>query len=99
MNPHPPLGRSLHVQRARVRLSLGVAAATVCACCVGFAAAWQVWTVAETRHVLRSEPPSPNACAVSMAAARNEWRSFRAGPTPRCVRASPRPGGTSTTRC
>ena len=40
------------------------------------AADWHVWTVTETRHVLRSEPPG-SALAVKIAAARNEWVSFQ----------------------
>ncbi len=45
---------------------------------IGHAAAadWHVWTVTDTRHVLRSEPPG-NELAVKMAAARNEWVSFQ----------------------
>ncbi|MCD6338911.1 MAG: DUF4091 domain-containing protein [Verrucomicrobia bacterium] len=39
-------------------------------------AAWHVWTVTETRHVCRSEPPGTNR-TVSLAAARNEWESFQ----------------------
>ncbi len=37
---------------------------------------WRVWTVTETRHVLRSEPPG-RGLAVNIAAARNEWVSFQ----------------------
>jgi len=37
---------------------------------------WRVWTVTETRHVLRSEPVG-NELAVKVAAARNEWVSFQ----------------------
>ncbi len=37
---------------------------------------WQVWTVTETRHVLRSEPPG-DGHAVRIAGARNEWVSFQ----------------------
>jgi hypothetical protein len=37
---------------------------------------WRVWTVTETRHVLRSEPPGSES-AVKIAAARNEWVSFQ----------------------
>ena len=37
---------------------------------------WHVWTVTETRHVLRSEPPR-STLAVKVAAARNEWVSFQ----------------------
>src|SRR5689334_3332901 len=39
-------------------------------------AEWHVWTVTETRHVLRSEPPT-NGTAVKLGAARNEWVSFQ----------------------
>ncbi len=37
---------------------------------------WSVWTVTETRHVLRSEQPG-NAPASIVSAARNEWVSFQ----------------------
>lgn len=37
---------------------------------------WHVWTVTETRHVLRSELPG-STLAVKIAAARNEWVSFQ----------------------
>lgn len=40
------------------------------------AAEWNVWTVTETRRVLRDDPPAA-AKAVSIAAARNEWESFQ----------------------
>ncbi len=39
-------------------------------------AEWHVWTLTETRHVLRSEPPA-NSAAVKLGAARNEWVSFQ----------------------
>jgi hypothetical protein len=39
-------------------------------------AAWKVWTVQETRHVLRDETPGTQT-AVSLAAGRNEWRGFQ----------------------
>ncbi len=39
-------------------------------------AEWHVWTVSETRHVLRDEPPGSEK-AVHFAAARNEWESFQ----------------------
>jgi len=39
-------------------------------------AEWKVWTVKETRHILRSEPPGTNL-AVRLAGARNEWESFQ----------------------
>lgn len=37
---------------------------------------WHVWTVTETRHVLRSEPPGDGPAA-RVAAARNEWVSLQ----------------------
>lgn len=37
---------------------------------------WQVWTLTETRHVLRSEPPG-RGLEVGLGAARNEWVSFQ----------------------
>jgi len=37
---------------------------------------WNVWTVTETRHVLRSDLPSPSL-AVDIFGARNEWVSFQ----------------------
>jgi hypothetical protein len=37
---------------------------------------WHVWTVTDTRHVLRSELPG-NQLAANVAAARNEWVSFQ----------------------
>lgn len=37
---------------------------------------WQVWTVTETRHVLRSELAGSDR-TVALAAARNEWESFQ----------------------
>lgn len=40
------------------------------------AADWHVWTVTETRHVLRSEPAGDTR-AVQLSAARNEWESFQ----------------------
>ena len=55
----------------RLVLLLGLAAA---ACTSG--AKWNVWTVTETRHVLRSELPSAGRTA-DLAAARNEWVSFQ----------------------
>jgi hypothetical protein len=39
-------------------------------------AEWHVWTLTETRHVLRGDPPANNT-AVKLAAARNEWVSFQ----------------------
>ena len=39
-------------------------------------AEWHVWTVTETRHILRSEPPADNT-NVTLAGARNEWVSFQ----------------------
>ncbi len=43
---------------------------------------WQVWTVTETRRVLRDEPAGHHpqdgrGAAVKLAAARNEWESFQ----------------------
>ena len=44
---------------------------------VGVARAeWRVWTVTETRHVLRSEPPAAGT-AIKLSAARNEWADFQ----------------------
>jgi hypothetical protein len=40
------------------------------------AADWQVWTVQDTRRVLR-EDPAGTGLAVKLAAARNEWESFQ----------------------
>jgi hypothetical protein len=37
---------------------------------------WQVWTLTETRHVLRNDPPA-NGRTVQLTAARNEWVSFQ----------------------
>src|SRR5437870_964221 len=37
---------------------------------------WRVWTEAETRHVLRDDPPGTGHTA-RIAAARNEWESFQ----------------------
>jgi hypothetical protein len=39
-------------------------------------AEWHVWTLTETRHVLRSEPPIISS-TVNLGAARNEWVSFQ----------------------
>ena len=39
------------------------------------AADWHVWTVTDTRHVLRSAKPEA-ALAVHVSAARNEWVAF-----------------------
>lgn len=39
-------------------------------------AKWDVWTVTETRHILRDELPSATPAA-AIAAARNEWVSFQ----------------------
>ncbi|NLT78125.1 MAG: DUF4091 domain-containing protein [Planctomycetes bacterium] len=39
-------------------------------------AEWHVWTVTETRHVLRSDPPGHDR-AVEVGAAQNEWVSFQ----------------------
>lgn len=38
-------------------------------------AEWNVWTVTETRHILRREPSARDA-TVKLGAARNEWGSF-----------------------
>ena len=40
------------------------------------AAEWRVWTVQDTRRVLREEP-SGRGTEVKLAAARNEWESFQ----------------------
>ncbi len=37
---------------------------------------WQVWTVTETRRMLRGEPAA-GGTSVNLAAARNEWESFQ----------------------
>jgi len=37
---------------------------------------WRVWTLTETRHVRRSDPPG-RGLAVNVGAARNEWVSFQ----------------------
>ena len=37
---------------------------------------WHVWTVTETRHVLRSDPPGHDR-TVGVSAAQNEWVSFQ----------------------
>ena len=37
---------------------------------------WHVWTLTETRHVLRSDPPADGR-TVNLGAARNEWVSFQ----------------------
>ena len=44
--------------------------------CQDATAGWQVWTVAQTRRVLRDELPSGGA-SVQLSAARNEWESFQ----------------------
>src|SRR5215831_7435296 len=36
-----------------------------------------VWTVTETRHVLRSETPANVSTAVQVRSARNQWVSFQ----------------------
>ena len=42
------------------------------------AADWRVWTVAETRRVLREDlPQAQDSLPVKLAAARNEWESFQ----------------------
>jgi hypothetical protein len=53
---------------AAILLSLGAGRAAV--------ADWHVWTVTDTRHVLRSDPPGDERAA-KVAAARNEWVSFQ----------------------
>ena len=55
--------------------SLVVVCAAVLATAVAHAET-HVWTVTQTRHVLRSDPPGKEAC-VRIAAARNEWASFQ----------------------
>jgi hypothetical protein len=39
-------------------------------------AEWHVWTLTETRHVLRNDPPGTGT-TVKLGAARNEWVSFQ----------------------
>jgi len=52
-------------------------AALLCLAAAGVARAeWRVWTVTDTRHVLRSEPPATDT-TVKLGAARNEWVSFQ----------------------
>jgi hypothetical protein len=52
-------------------------ASLVCFAAAGVAdAELKVWTVAETRHVLRSEPPGTNM-SVYLHGARNEWVDFQ----------------------
>ncbi|MFP4055763.1 MAG: hypothetical protein ACLF0G_02720, partial [Candidatus Brocadiia bacterium] len=53
-----------------------VALAVVVACAAPARAGWTVWTVAETRRVLR-EAPAGSGLEVELAAARNEWESFQ----------------------
>ncbi|OGD21668.1 MAG: hypothetical protein A2W03_17175 [Candidatus Aminicenantes bacterium RBG_16_63_16] len=65
-------------------------------------AKWDVWTITETRHVLREDLPSASL-AVNVSAARNEWVSFqilvRAEAPLKAVRIEPGelagPGGSS----
>ncbi|MBI2929726.1 MAG: DUF4091 domain-containing protein [Verrucomicrobia bacterium] len=52
-----------------IAATLGLAAHVACA-------GLQVWTVTETRHMLRSEPPGKQREA-SLSSARNEWASFQ----------------------
>jgi len=52
-------------------IGVAVAGAADWAC-----ADWQVWTVTETRRVLREAPPG-SGFSVQLAAARNEWESFQ----------------------
>jgi len=61
MKPNPSL-------LLAVLLSLGAASA--------LRAEWHLWTLRETRHVLRSDPPAAGV-AVQLGAARNEWASFQ----------------------
>jgi hypothetical protein len=39
-------------------------------------AEWHLWTLTETRHVLRSDPPATGT-SVKLGAARNEWVNFQ----------------------
>jgi hypothetical protein len=51
--------------------------ALLCFLVAGVARAeWHVWTLSETRHVLRGDQPRTSA-AVKLGAARNEWVSFQ----------------------
>ena len=62
--------------RTSARL-LGITVA-LAAAADGAYADWQVWTVTETRRVLREAPPG-SGLSVKLAAARNEWESFQIG--------------------
>jgi len=53
-----------------------IAAVLLIAGAAGMAAGLDVWTVAETRHVLRSDLPGKES-SVRLGAARNEWISFQ----------------------
>ncbi len=53
-----------------------LASAVLLAACAEAVADWQVWTVAETRRVLRDEPAG-KGLEVKLAAARNEAESFQ----------------------
>jgi hypothetical protein len=56
--------------------SLGIVIALSCGWSQPLHGACHVWTVQETRHVLRSEQPGTQL-DVTLAAARNEWESFQ----------------------
>lgn len=58
-----------------IRLLVLVALGWV-ACACEVRADWQVWTVTETRRVLRDDP-AENSTSVKLGAARNEWESFQ----------------------
>jgi hypothetical protein len=60
----------------RPNSSLFLAAVLSVALAEAARADWRVWTLAETRHVLRSDPPATGA-NVQLGAARNEWVSFQ----------------------
>jgi hypothetical protein len=53
-----------------------LAATILCSVATAAVADGNVWTVTETRHVLRSDPPG-SGLAVNLGAARNEWVSFQ----------------------
>ena len=58
------------------RRSLLLGAWLACALAGGGRAEWSVWTLSETRHVLRGDPPGAGA-GVKLGAARNECVSFQ----------------------
>ena len=60
----------------RVGLIVGVSAWLLSFSMTPLLAAWQVWTVSETRRVLREDPPEMRL-AVELSAAGNEWESFQ----------------------